>query len=292
MILNQYVDELLKLAILEDIGTADITSEILIPEECYARAEIIGKEDFILAGMPFVKRFFFILLNYIQASFEKPPATFSFEEFFKDGEFIKRGSTIASIKGNARVLLAGERITLNILQRLSGIATLTRQFVKKVEDMSVKILDTRKTIPGLRFMEKYAVKVGGGLNHRFALYDAILIKDNHIKIVGSVKESVLKAKRQCIHQKVEVEVKNLEELEEAISAGADIVMLDNMDIETMKKAVKIANGRVLIEASGGVNLENIREIASTGVNFISIGALTHSAKAVDISMKIKELILF
>lgn len=284
MMFNPLIDELLKLAILEDIGSGDITSQLIIPEDCIAHAEIIGKEDFILAGMPFVKRFFSILSGYIESS------PLSFEEFFKDGDFVKRGSIIASIKGNARVLLSGERIALNILQRLSGIATVTREFVEKIKENSVKILDTRKTTPGLRLMEKYAVRVGGGFNHRFALYDAVLIKDNHIKIAGSVKEAVLKAKK-CIHQKIEIEVKSLEEFEEAVSAGADIVMLDNMDIETMKKAVQIAKGRVLTEASGGVNLENIREIASTGVNFISIGALTHSAKAVDISMKIKEVLI-
>lgn len=284
---NPLVDELLRIAILEDIGKGDITSQLIIPEDCIAHAEIISKEDFILAGIPFVKRFFSILSYYIE-----PSDSLSFKEFFKDGDTVPKGGIIASIKGNARFLLSGERISLNILQRLSGIATFTREFVEKIKGFSVKILDTRKTTPGLRFMEKYAVRVGGGFNHRFALYDAILIKDNHIKITGSLREAVLKAKRQCIHQKIEVEVKNLEEFEEAVSAGADIIMLDNMDTETMKKATEIAKGRVLIEASGGVNLENVREIAETGVNFISIGALTHSAKAVDISMKIKEVVTF
>jgi len=240
----------------------------------------------ILAGMPFIKRFFSIL------SFASgyPNEQVNFEEYYKDGNFIEKGNIVAILKGNARLILAGERIALNILQRLSGIATFTKEFEKKLEDLPVKILDTRKTTPGLRFMEKYAVRIGGGNNHRFALYDAVLIKDNHIKIAGSVKEAVLRAKKSCIYQKIEVEVKNFEELEEAISAGADIVMLDNMDIETMKKAVEIAKGRVLLEASGGVNLQNIREIALTGVDFVSVGALTHSAKAVDMSMKIKEVL--
>jgi len=279
-----FVDELFTISILEDIGIGDITSEIIIPKECLVIAEIICKENMILAGIPFVKRFFSLLSQYMESG------NFFFEENYNDGDFIEKDSIIASLKGNARFLLAGERTSLNLLQRLSGIATFTGQFVKKVEDLPVKILDTRKTTPGLRFMEKYAVKMGGGYNHRFALYDAVLIKDNHIKIAGSVKESVLRAKKSSIYQKIEVEVQNLKELEEAISAGADIVMLDNMDTETMKEAVKIAKGRVLLEASGGVNLDNIREIALTGVDFISIGALTHSAKAVDISMKIKEVL--
>lgn len=280
------VDELFKLSIIEDIGNGDITSQLIVPKDCKALAQIICKEEMILAGMPFVKRFF----NILSLNFGFQSDQLSFEEYYKDGDFVKKGSIVASLKGNARLLLAGERIALNILQRLSGIATFTREFIKKVEDLPVKILDTRKTTPGLRFMEKYAVKVGGGFNHRFALYDAVLIKDNHIKIAGSIKEALMRVKNHCIHQKIEIEVKTLEELKEAISLGADIIMLDNMDIETMKEAVKLAKGKVLLEASGGVNIENVRDIALTGVDFISIGALTHSAKAVDISMKIKEVL--
>lgn len=279
------VDKLFKLAILEDIGNGDITSQLLIPDASTSTAQIIGKEAFILAGLPFVKRFFYIL----SLTFNLNPDTLHFHEYFKDGDFIEKGKVIAEIKGNTRLLLAGERIALNIIQRLSGIATFTREFVEKVEGLPVKILDTRKTTPGLRFMEKYAVRIGGGFNHRFALYDAILIKDNHIKVAGSVENALDKAKKNAIYQKIEVEVKSLEELKEALRAGADIIMLDNMDIENMKEAVAIAKDKVLLEASGGVNLDNIREIASTGVDFISIGALTHSARAVDISMKIKEV---
>lgn len=280
------IDEVFRIAILEDIGKGDITSEIVVPEECNAVAQIICKENLILAGMPFIKRFFSILSSALSLQ----PDNLWFEEHYRDGDFIEKGNAIATLKGNARLLLAGERTSLNLLQRLSGIATFTGEFVKKIKDLPVKILDTRKTTPGLRFMEKYAVRIGGGHNHRFALYDAVLIKDNHIKIAGSVREAVLKAKKFCIYQKIEVEVKSIEELEEAINAGAEIVMLDNMDIETMKKAVSIAKGRVLLEASGGVNLENVRDIALTGVDFISIGALTHSARAVDISMKIREVL--
>ncbi len=282
---NPLVDELFKLAILEDVGSGDITSQLIVSQSSIAKSQIIGKEDFILAGMPFLKRFFYILSNF----FSLQANDLSFHNYYKEGALIQKGKVIAEIKGNARLLLAGERIALNILQRLSGIATLTATFAKKTEGLDVKILDTRKTTPGLRFMEKYAVQVGGGFNHRFALYDAILIKDNHIKVAGSVKDALNRVKKSCIHQKIEVEVKSLEELEEAMKVGADIVMLDNMDIENMKEAVRLAKGKVLLEASGGVNLDNVREIALTGVDFISIGALTHSARAVDISMKIKEV---
>lgn len=283
---TSFVDELFKLAIQEDIGFGDITSQSLVPENLVAKAQIICKENCILAGLPFIKRFF----NILSSSFALQHENIEFNEYYRDSDFVKSGETIAEVKGNAQLLLTGERIALNILQRLSGISTITREFVKKTEGYNVKILDTRKTTPGLRLMEKYAVRIGGGFNHRFALYDAILIKDNHIKIAGSVKNALRMAKKYCIHHKIEIEVKNLEELKEALSEGADIVMLDNMDIDTMKEAVRIAKGRVLLEASGGVNIDNVREIASTGVDFISIGALTHSAKAIDISMKIKEIL--
>lgn len=282
---NPLVDELFRLAILEDVGSGDITSQLIVSQRSIAKAQIIGKEDFILAGMPFLKRFFYVLSNFFSLKADE----LSFQEYYKEGAVIQKGKVIAEIKGNARLLLAGERIALNILQRLSGIATLTATFLEKTKGLEVKILDTRKTTPGLRFMEKYAVQIGGGFNHRFALYDAILIKDNHIKIAGSVKNALNMVKKSCIHQKIEVEVKSLEELKEAIKVGVDIVMLDNMDIENMKEAVRLAKGKVLLEASGGVNLNNVREIALTGVDFISIGALTHSARAVDISMKIKEV---
>ncbi|MEJ5226600.1 carboxylating nicotinate-nucleotide diphosphorylase [Thermodesulfovibrio sp.] len=283
---NPIVDKFFNLAILEDIGNGDITSELLIPEDTFAKAHIICKEDCILAGLPFIKRFFVVLSSY----FKLKSDGVDFIDYCNDGDFVKKGEIISELKGNARLLLAGERIALNILQRLSGIATLTSKFVRKTEGYDIKILDTRKTTPCMRFMEKYAVRVGGGFNHRFALYDAVLIKDNHIKITGSVKDAIKLSKKKAIHQKIEIEVKNIEELKEAVLEGADIVMLDNMDMESIKKAVQIAKGKVLLEVSGGVNLENIHEIASTGVDFVSIGALTHSAKAVDISMKIREVL--
>ncbi len=266
--------ETIRIAIYEDIGHGDITSFLIVPDDKKAKANIIAKENFILAGMPFVKEVF----NAID------PIT-AMQIYFDEGDCVKKGDIIASISGKARSLLAGERISLNILQRISGIAVMTNQFVKKVNGLSVRIADTRKTIPGMRIMEKYGVRIGGGINHRFGLYDGILIKDNHIKIAGGVKKAVGLAKKGHHLLKIEIEVKNLDELKEALDAGADVIMLDNMSIPDMKKAVKIAKGKAILEASGNVNLENIRGIAETGVDIISIGALTHSARAVDISMK-------
>ncbi|MBM2838522.1 MAG: nicotinate-nucleotide pyrophosphorylase, partial [Deltaproteobacteria bacterium] len=184
-------------------------------------------------------------------------------------------------------LLTAERVALNLLQRLSGIATLTRQYVKKTEGTTARIVDTRKTTPGLRALEKYAVRIGGGKNHRFGLFDGILIKDNHIAAVGSLTEAVKRAREKAPHtMKIELETENLDQVREAISAGAEIIMLDNMGIETMKKAVRLINGKALIEASGGINLNNVRQVAETGVDLISVGAITHSARSMDISMEI------
>jgi nicotinate-nucleotide pyrophosphorylase (carboxylating) len=267
--------ETIRIAIYEDIGHGDITSLLIVPEYKKAKASIIAKEDLILAGMPFIKEVF----NAIDPGVE-------IQIFFDEGSRVKKGDIIAKISGSARSLLAGERISLNILQRISGIATMTNQYVKKVNGLPVKIADTRKTIPGMRLMEKYGVRIGGGVNNRFGLYDGILIKDNHIKVAGGVKRAIELAKKGHHLLKIEVEVKNLDELKEALDAGADVIMLDNMSITDMKKAVKIAKGKAILEASGNVNLENIRSIAETGVDIISIGALTHSARAVDTSMKI------
>ncbi|MCL4536558.1 MAG: carboxylating nicotinate-nucleotide diphosphorylase [Nitrospirae bacterium] len=267
--------ETIRIAIYEDIGHGDITSLLIVPKGKKAKANIIAKEDIILAGVPFIKEVF----NAIDPGVE-------IQIFFDEGSCVKKGDIIAKISGSARSLLAGERISLNILQRISGIATMTNQYVKKVNGLPVKIADTRKTIPGMRLMEKYGVRIGGGVNHRFGLYDGILIKDNHIKVAGGVKRAIELAKKGHHLLKIEVEVKNLDELKEALDAGADVIMLDNMSITDMKKAVKIAKGKAILEASGNVNLENIRSIAETGVDIISIGALTHSARAVDTSMKI------
>ncbi|OGW36672.1 MAG: nicotinate-nucleotide diphosphorylase (carboxylating) [Nitrospirae bacterium RBG_13_39_12] len=265
----------IKHALKEDIGPGDITTVSLIPEENDSRALYIAKGNFVLAGLPFAFEVFRQLYS-----------SMLFNAFFNDGDRLKKGDIIAEVLGKTRVILEGERVSLNILQRLSGIATLTNIYVDKIKGLKTKIVDTRKTTPCHRFMEKYAVRIGGGGNHRFGLFDGILIKDNHIEAVGSIKEAVKLAKKNHHLVRIEVEVENLKDLKEAIEAGADIVMLDNMSISDIKKAVKIANGRVILEASGGIKIENVRDIAETGVDMISIGALTHSAIAVDISLKI------
>lgn len=272
---NELLKETIRLALLEDIGHGDVTSSLVVPDGNKSKAQIIAKEDFILAGIPFVKEVF----AYIDPEVEM-------KIFFDEGSDIKKGDIIADISGNSRSLLVGERVALNILQRVSGIATMTKAYVDRVLGLPVKIADTRKTAPGMRFMEKYGVRIGGGANHRFGLYDGILIKDNHIKIAGGVGKAIELAKKAHHLLKIEVEVKSLDELKEALNAGTDVIMLDNMSLDEMKDAVKIAKGKVIVEASGNVNLENVRSIAETGVDIISIGALTHSARAVDISMKI------
>ncbi len=270
-----YVVDILSRAIEEDVGFGDITSRLLIPEESKSKAIFIAKEDFIIAGIPFAEKIFSLI-----------DSSILFNYTLKDGARVKSGDTIAEIYGKTRSILLGERVSLNILQRLSGVATLTSMFVEKVKGTKAKIVDTRKTTPCLRFMEKYAVKIGGGENHRFGLYDGILIKDNHIKAVGSISKAIELAKRSHHLSKIEIEVKNISELLEAMNAGADVVMLDNMSVEEMKEAVKISEGKIMLEASGGVTLESVKEIAETGVDFISIGAITHSFKASDISLKI------
>jgi nicotinate-nucleotide pyrophosphorylase (carboxylating) len=269
------VISLIRRALEEDIGPGDITTSLVIPGEHESKAAFLSKGNFVLAGLPFAKEVFRILNPSV-----------GIRTFFNDGDKINTADVIAEIYGNTRVILNGERVSLNILQRLSGIATLTNMFTEKVKGLNVKIVDTRKTTPCQRFMEKYAVRTGGGYNHRFGLFDGILIKDNHIKAVGNIREAVQRAKSSHQLTKIEVEVRNLDELNEAIEAGADVVMLDNMTIPDMREAVKISKSRVLLEASGSVNLENVRDIAETGVDLISIGALTHSAPSVDISLKI------
>lgn len=270
-----YVIDTICRAIEEDIGFGDITSSLLIPKESKSKAVIIAKEDFIIAGIPFAKKVFSLIDDSVE-----------FNPILNDGVKVKKDDIIAEIYGKTHSILSGERVSLNILQRLSGIATLTNKFVERVSGTKAKIVDTRKTTPCLRFMEKYAVRIGGGENHRFGLFDGILIKDNHIKVVGSITKAVEYAKKNHYLSKIEIEVQNLSELLEAIAAGADIVMLDNMSIDEMKEAVKISNGKIMLEASGGVTLENVKKIAETGVDFISVGAITHSFKASDISLKI------
>jgi len=269
------VKNIIRLALEEDVGSCDLTTSLLIPEGQRSRALIVAKGNFIVAGIPFLQEVFNIL----------DPET-SFRIFFDDGSKVRRGDIIAEVYGDSRTLLSCERVGLNILQRLSGIATLTNAFVEKVKGTAVKIVDTRKTTPGLRFMERYAVRVGGGCNHRFGLYDGILIKDNHIETAGSITNAINAARKAHHLLKIEVEVENLNDLKEALKAGADVVMLDNMPLEDMREAVRMAKGKVIIEASGNININNVKAVAETGVDLISIGAITHSAPAVDISMKI------
>lgn len=269
------VTDLIHRALEEDTGPCDITTFLLIPEDSKSRALYITKEKFILAGIPFTQEVFRVL-----------DPSMAFKIFYNEGTKVKKGDVIAEVSGKTRTILTGERVSLNILQRLSGIASLTNKYVEMVKGLKAKIVDTRKTIPCHRFMEKYAVRIGGGGNHRFGLFDGILIKDNHIEAVGSIYEAVRLAKNSHHLTRIEVEVENLNDLIEAIEAGADIVMLDNMSTNDIKEAVKISKGRVILEASGGIKLENVRDIAETGVDLISIGAITNSAVAVDISLKI------
>ena len=273
--MNPFVlDPILRRALEEDIGTGDVTTLATIQPGVQASAELVAKEDFILSGIDVAQRVFLLI----------SPET-AFEKLIEDGQSVKRGEVLAWIKGDAAVLLQGERVALNFLQRMSGVATLTAEFVKQVEDTGAVVVDTRKTTPGLRVLEKYSVRMGGGGNHRMALYDAVLIKENHIAAAGGIASAVSRARQSVPHtQKIEVEVRDQAEVAEALDAGADILLLDNMSTEELRTAVKTIDGRADTEASGGVNLETIREIAETGVQLISVGALTHSYRAVDISM--------
>lgn len=277
MILNQfYVDNLIKTALLEDINYVDITTDYLIPEDQENEAKFLAKADGILCGIEVALRVFTL----IQPDFQ-------YEVFIHDGEEVKKGDIIAKIKGKTRTILKGERTALNLLQHMSGISSMTNRIVKIVEGTNASIADTRKTLPGMRPLQKYAVTVGGGKNHRFNLSDAAMLKDNHIDAGGGITNAVTKLRTKLGHMaKVELEVRTLDELREALSVDVDVIMLDNMDNDTMREAVKIADGKALLEASGGITEETIRGVAETGVDIISIGALTHSVKAFDISLKI------
>ncbi|HEX28619.1 carboxylating nicotinate-nucleotide diphosphorylase [Candidatus Poribacteria bacterium] len=267
---------LIRLAIEEDIGLGDITSRLVLPIGLRGEAIIIAKDNGILAGMEFFKAVYAEIDPHLEISFEK-----------EDGEEIRYGEVVCSLKGSVESILTGERTGLNFLQRLSGIATLTAKFVREVKGFPVKITDTRKTTPGWREMEKYAVRVGGGYNHRLGLYDSVLIKDNHIAAAGSITAAVKAAREKAPHtMKIEVEVETLEGVEEALRAHVDIIMLDNMPIEMIRQAVNMIDGRALVEVSGGISLKDVRQIAEIGVDIISIGALTHSATPVDMSMKL------
>lgn len=277
MILNQfYVDNLIKTALLEDINYVDITTDYLIPEDQENEAKFLAKADGVLCGIEVALRVFTL----IQPDFQ-------YEVFIHDGKEVKKGDIIAKIKGKTRTILKGERTALNLLQHMSGISSMTNRIVKIVEGTNASIADTRKTLPGMRPLQKYAVTVGGGKNHRFNLSDAAMLKDNHVDAGGGITNAVTKLRTKLGHMaKVELEVRTLDELREALSVDVDVIMLDNMDNDTMREAVKIADGKALLEASGGITEETIRGVAETGVDIISIGALTHSVKAFDISLKI------
>ncbi len=273
------VIKIIKNALKEDIGGGDITTNLIVRKNKNGIADIIVKEDGIVAGLRIAREVFKYLDNDIL-----------FKNFIREGEQVSRGQEIAQVKGKLRALLTGERTALNFLQRMSGIATMTSKFVKQLEGTKTKILDTRKTVPCLRILDKYSVRIGGGTNHRFGLYDMVLIKDNHIKAAGSITNAVKLIKKKLKKKiKIEVETTNLNEVEEALFNKVDIIMLDNMSIDLLKEAVKLINGKVKTEASGNISLENVREIASTGIDFISVGAITHSVKALDFSMIIKNL---
>jgi len=275
MIDNIYIDEIIMSALKEDMSLGDITTDNLIDKTAVSRARLIAKENGVIAGLDVAERVFKLLDNGIE-----------FTRHVEDGASVKKGDIIAGVAGSTAVLLKGERTALNFLQRLSGIASKTGEFCEKVKDLPVRIVDTRKTTPGLRFLEKYAIRAGGGHNHRFSLSDGVLIKDNHIKAAGSIRKAIELARRNIPHTiKIEVEAESLEQVKEALESKADIIMLDNMSLEMMKEAVRLIDKRALVEASGNVNLHTVRDIALTGVDIISVGELTHSVKAMDISMR-------
>lgn len=270
------VDEIIMNGLKEDINNIDITTDNLIDDESISKAYMIAKENGVIAGLSVAKRVFQIIDNEAYVTFN-----------VEDGHEVKKGTKIAHIKGKTKAILKGERLALNLLQRMSGIASISRKYSEIVKDYNVRIVDTRKTTPGLRILEKYAVRMGGCYNHRYNLSDAVMIKDNHIKAAGGIKEAVFKIKDIIPHTvKVEVEVESIEALEEAIKAGADIVMLDNMEPNQMKKAVEVAASKVILEASGDITMNTLIDVAKTGVDVISVGALTHSVKAMDISLNI------
>ncbi len=273
------LNDLIKRSLEEDIGYGDITTLSLIPAEQTAEGIFYAKGAGVIAGIEVSRAVFRCLDPEVHMEIIK-----------SDGEEVKSGDTIAIVRGKSRALLTGERTALNFLQRLSGIASQTRQMTEMIKYSKAELLDTRKTTPGLRVLEKFAVAIGGARNHRFGLFDGVMIKDNHIKAAGGIQKAVSLARQKVPHTvKIEVEVENLAQLEEALEARADIIMLDNMDFVTMKEAVAIVNGRALLEASGGIKAAQLSEVAKTGVDFISMGALTHSAVSLDISFDITEV---
>ena len=265
-------------ALQEDIGDGDVTTLCTIPADASLEGIFLAKEDGVVAGLAVVTLTFTLIDERVRIM---PTVA--------DGEWVTEGTEIASVSGPVRAILSGERVALNFLQRMSGIATFTKRFVEAANGTSAVILDTRKTVPGLRVFDKWAIRLGGGQNHRFGLYDMVLIKDNHIAAVGSITETVARVREGDVRKRqIEVEVKNLAELREVLELDVDRILLDNMSLEQMREAVRLTQGRVPLEASGNVELEMIAEIAATGVDYISIGMLTHSVKAMDISLLLKD----
>jgi nicotinate-nucleotide pyrophosphorylase (carboxylating) len=270
-------DDLIEIALKEDIGPGDITTDNIVGPETIGKGIIVAKQDLILAGIQVAERVFSHLDGDVV-----------FEAAYSDGDLIAKGETVIRVEGSLSTLLKCERTALNFLQRLSGIATQTKKYVDEVDDTSVKLVDTRKTTPGWRVLEKYAVRMGGAHNHRMGLYDGVLIKDNHIAVAGGIKNAVRRVRETISHLvKVEVEASTAKEVSEALNAGADIILLDNMNLNQIQEAVSVIDHRVLVEVSGGVTRNQLKALAQTGVDLISIGALTHSAIAVDLSMRIE-----
>lgn len=269
------MDRLIQQALEEDIGNEDVTTNAVMPEYKKGMVKLIAKQDGVICGLNVFERAFKLLDEHTNVA-----------KFVNEGDEVKKGDRVAVVSGDIRVLLSGERVALNYLQRMSGIATYTRSVAKLLEGCKTKLLDTRKTTPNMRVFEKYAVRVGGGNNHRYNLSDGVLLKDNHIGAAGGVKKAVEMARAYApFVRKIEVEVENLDMCREALEAGVDIIMLDNMSVEDMKKAVKMIDGRAITECSGNVTLENIANIRDTGVDYVSSGALTHSAPILDLSLK-------
>lgn len=271
------IQHLIKIALEEDIGPGDITTENLIADNFKGIGEVVAKEPIVIAGLDIARQVF-----------EQLDTEISFKPNFKDGDFIEKGKIVIEVEGKLRALLMGERTALNFLQRLSGIATHVRSYMNSIANKNVRLVDTRKTAPGWRVLEKYAVRVGGAHNHRMGLYDGVLIKDNHIAVCGGIKKAMECIKDNLSHLvKIEVEVSDLDGVKQALEAKADVIMLDNMDIDQIKKAIEFINGKSVVEISGGVTIDSLNQLVDTGADIISSGALTHSARCVDISMRIR-----
>jgi nicotinate-nucleotide pyrophosphorylase (carboxylating) len=272
------IEDLIELALREDIGSGDLTTDTLVEPMLDGKGQIVAKERIVIAG-----------LEVAAQVFRRLDPQVVFQPAYQDGDRIEAGEIVVEVKGKLRALLSGERTALNFLQRLSGIATHVRSFVETMGGVNVRIVDTRKTTPGLRVLEKYAVRIGGAFNHRMGLFDGILIKDNHIEACGGISESIRRLRRAAHHlAKIEVEVTDLAEVGEAIDAGADVIMLDNMTIGQIEQAVQLIRGRALVEVSGGITADQLGQLSQTGVDIISVGALTHSARSVDLSMRIQK----